>query len=274
VQVAVVGHVEWVEFARVERVPAQGAIVHAREAWEEPAGGGAVAAVQLARLAGKATLYTALGTDDRGRRARAELEQLGLRVVAAFRPEPQRRAFTHVDDEGERTITVIGERMAPREADGLPLAELATCDAVYFTGGDASALRAARTARVLVATARALATLQEGAVALDALVGSGSDPSERYADGDLDPPPGLVVRTAGERGGTWETADGRAGSYPPEPVPGTVVDSYGCGDSFAAGLTFALGAGLALEEALRLAARCGAACLTGRGAYAGQLRLD
>ena len=33
----------------------------------------------------------------------------------------------------------------------------------------------------------------------------------------------------------------------------------------------ALGAGLALEEALHLAARCGAACLMGRGPYEGQL---
>src|SRR6185312_15695945 len=51
-RVAVVGHVEWIEFARVERVPTPGEIVHASDAWQEPGGGGAVAAVQLARLAG------------------------------------------------------------------------------------------------------------------------------------------------------------------------------------------------------------------------------
>jgi ribokinase len=265
--------VEWVEFARVERVPPQGAIVHARDAWDEPAGGGAVAAVQLAKLAGSATLYTALGDDERGRRARAELEALGLRVETVFRAEPQRRAFTYVDDDGERTITVIGERMTPAGGDGLPLGELADCDAVYFTGGDAAALRAARQARVLVATPRALRDLERGGVELDALVGSARDPSERYEPGDLDPEPRLVVRTAGAEGGTWETADGGTGTYAPEPLPGPAVDSYGCGDSFAAGLTFALGLGLDLDEALRLAARCGAACVTGRGAYAGQLRL-
>jgi ribokinase len=52
-----------------------------------------------------------------------------------------------------------------------------------------------------------------------------------------------------------------------------VVDAYGCGDSFAAGLTFALGMGKPAPDALALAAACGAACLTGRGAYAGQLVL-
>src|SRR5919199_2566991 len=96
-RVAVVGHVEWVEFARVERVPRPGEIVHALESWEEPAGGGAVAAVQLARLAGDCLFLTALGDDELGRRAAQELSELGVRVEAAWRPEPQRRAFVHLD---------------------------------------------------------------------------------------------------------------------------------------------------------------------------------
>jgi len=66
---AVVGHVEWIQFARVERVPTAGEIVHAEETWEEPAGGGGVAAVQLFKLAGHCALYTALGDDDFGHRA-------------------------------------------------------------------------------------------------------------------------------------------------------------------------------------------------------------
>ena len=37
---AVVGHVEWVEFAKVERVPEPGEIVQASDWWAEAAGGG------------------------------------------------------------------------------------------------------------------------------------------------------------------------------------------------------------------------------------------
>jgi ribokinase len=48
---AVVGHVEWVNFLRIDRVLSPGAIALAGESWEEPAGGGGVAAVELARLA-------------------------------------------------------------------------------------------------------------------------------------------------------------------------------------------------------------------------------
>lgn len=268
---AVVGHIEWIEFVRVERMPVAGEIVHASDAWEEPGGGGAVAAVQLAKLAGGATLYTALGDDELGHRAKEELEALGLRVEAAFRPEPQRRGLVHVDAAGERTITVIGERLGPHGDDDLPWHELAGADAVYFTAGDAEAARRARAARTLVSTARGLETIAAAAVELDALVASGSDEGERYERGWLDPPPRVVVRTAGAAGGAWER-NGESGKYEATPLPGPVRDAYGCGDSFAAGLTYGLGAGWPVEQALELGARCGAACATGRGPYAAQLR--
>jgi ribokinase len=109
-------------------------------------------------------------------------------------------------------------------------------------------------------------------VQLDALVASASDKGERYGSGDLDPPPLLIVRTDGADGGSFEAADGNTGSWAAAPLPGRPVDAYGAGDSFAAGLTYGLGDGRACQEALALAARCGAACVTGRGPYAGQLR--
>jgi ribokinase len=270
-RVAVVGHVEWIEFARVERVPVAGEIVHAEDAWEEPGGGGAVAAVQLAKLAGGATFYTALGDDRLGHRARDELTAMGVRVEAAFRSEPQRRGFVYVDHAAERTITVIGDRMGPRGDDPLPWDELAEYDAVYFTAGDVAAAAAARAARTLVASARGIETLAAASVELDVLVASSSDAGERYEEGDLAPAPRLVVRTAGASGGEWERPNGERGRYEATPLPGPRVDAYGCGDSFAAGLTYGVGAGMPVDEALNLAARCGAACLTGRGPYSGQL---
>jgi ribokinase len=269
VRCAVVGHVEWVEFCRVERVPRPGEIAHALESWEEMGGGGGVASVRLATLGAETTLYTALGDDELGRRGSAELERRGVQVAAAWRPPPQRRAFTFVDREGERTITVIGERLGPRGDEPLPWRDLTATDAVYFVSGDAAALRAARAARVVCATARSLPTLREAGVELDALVHSGSDAGERYAPGDLDPPPRLVVTTAGSRGGRWTSADGRTGTWPAAPLPGPVSDAYGAGDSFAAGLTFSLGRGDELGQALAFAARSAAEALTLRGAYGG-----
>jgi ribokinase len=270
-RVAVIGHVEWIEFVRVPHVPAAGDIVHASEAWQEPGGGGAVAAVQLARLAGACTFFTALGDDPLGRRAHAELTALGLQIESRWRPEPQRRAVTHIDDAGERTITVIGQRMAPLAHDPLAWDLLADIDAVYITACDPAALHLARRARVVVATARILPVLRSSGVHLDALVGSAADPAERYTDGDLDPAPRLVVRTAGAAGGTYTPHDRPSVAYPVAPLPGPLVDAYGCGDSFAAGLTFALGAGRSPADAVAFAARCGAAVRTGRGPYSAQL---
>jgi ribokinase len=272
-RVAVIGHVEWVEFVRVERVPAPGDIVTAQEMWEEAGGGGAVSAAQLLKLAGECIFFTALGDDELGHRALEELRGRGLRVEAVFREEPQRRAFTFVDALGERTITVLGDKLIPEAADPLPWHELDGCDAVLFIAGDPESARLARRARLLTATSRALPWLREARVQLDALVGSSRDPSEAYAAGDLDPAPHAVVRTAGGAGGTWETADGRSGTYSPVPLPGPVSDTYGAGDSFVAGVTYGLAAGKPLEDALELGARCGAAELTGRGAYEAQLTL-
>lgn len=268
---AVVGHTEWIEFGHVDTVPAAGEIVHATEAWEEPGGGGAVAAVQLARLAGGCTFFTALGDDERGDLTRRRLDELGVRVEAATRDEPSRRAVVFVDANGERTITTLGRRLVPTAADRLPWNELEAVDAVYFTAGNPGALREARRGRVLVATSRVADLLVRADVHLDAVVGSGNDPAEAFDPEALTHPPHLVVRTDGVRGGRYETSDGRSGSYEASAAPGSVVDTYGSGDSFAAGLTFALGAGSDIDEAVALAARCGAWCASGKGPYGNQL---
>jgi ribokinase len=255
---AVVGHVEWAEFLRVPHLPMAGEITHVTDRWEAAAGGGAVAAVQLARLAGHATLIAALGDDELGHRAADELRGLGLDVEAIHREgQTQRRVIVHLDLTGERTITVIGDRMGPRGDDALGWPDL-DFDAVYFTAGDVGAVRAARRARVLTSTARSLATLREAKVPLDALVRSDLDDDERYEEGDLSPPPGLVVSTERSAGGRWEARDGSRGHYDAVEPPGPVRDTYGCGDAFAGGLTAGLGAGLDVGASLDLGARCGA----------------
>ncbi len=169
-----------------------------------------------------------------------------------------RRAITLVDGARERTITTIGAKLRPAG----PL-ELEGYDAIFFGAGDAAALRSARSARFLAGTPRELATLQEGGVPLDLLVGSGSDPGERYDD-SLEV--GVYCATDGGRGGV--AGDVR---YAAAPLPGPLVDTYGAGDSFAAALCFALARGDSLPEALGLAARAGAAVVTGKGPYTAQI---
>jgi ribokinase len=260
---AVVGHVEWVEFLRVEAVPTPGEIVSSTESWAEPAGGGGVAAVELARLAGRSALYCLLGGDDLGAQSRMRLEAAGVRVHSPQSDGRQRRGFVYLDDVGERTITVIGDKPRPPGGEGtLPWEELDNVDGVYFTAGDAEAVRQARRARVLVATARELPTLHAAGVELDALVASGEDDAERYQTGDLDPPPKLVVSTAGSLGG-WAQP---GGPYKAAAPPGPYQDAYGAGDCFAAGLTYALAKRMDVPDALTFASERGALALTRRGA--------
>ncbi len=261
---AVVGHVEWVDFARVERVPGPGEIVTALESWVEVGGGGAVAAGELVRLGAQTTFFTAFGTDDLGVRAEAELRGRGLRLETVVRESPQRRAFTSVDRDGERAITVMGEKLVPRAADPLPWSELDSTDAVYFCGGDPGAVREARRARILVATARELPTLRAAGVEVDVLIHSGRDAGERFRPGELDPAPRLVVTTEGPRGGRY-TGNGEEGRWAAAPLPGPLEDTYGSGDCFAAALALALAEGRSTRGALDFAAGRSAHAMARRG---------
>jgi ribokinase len=265
---AVVGHVEWVQFARVAHVPAAGEVVHARDPFEEPAGGGAVAAVQLARLGARTRLFTAVGEDEHGTRAIARLGELGVEVHAQLLPEPTRRAVTFVDDAGQRTITTLGPRLEPRGEDpGLDPAAIGELAGAYITAGDAAAGCAVRrAAHRLVASPRARAVLAAG-VRLDAIVLSADDELEREAAEQAPGDPGVLVLTEGAGGGSYRGADGLLGRWEAVPPPGPVVDAYGCGDSFAAGFTFGMAIDLPVAEAVSLAARCGAVCATGHGPY-------
>ena len=264
-RVAVIGHVEWCEFARVERVPLAGEIAEGSPVLEEPAGGGAVAAVQMARLAGSCDFFTALGDDATARRAIDRLSALGVTVHAAKRAAPTRRAWVHVDSQGERTITVLGEKLVPALGDPLSWDVLDQAEGVFFVAGADGVLERARAAHLLGATTRSLPS--GPGVALDVAIGSSNDVSETFAPGDLKPPPTLSVWTNGGAGGRWLSADGRNGTYQPAPLPGPVADAYGAGDSFAAGTTFGLARGDTIDEALALGARCGATVMTSNGPY-------
>ncbi len=197
------GHVEWVRFARVERVPEPGTIVSALESWEEPAGGGAVAAAELVRLGAEVDFFVAVGNDEVGEQAHEALRELGCRVHAARRDEAQRLAFTYLDSEGERTITLLGPKLHPRGSDPLPWDVLADIDAVYFTAGTQTRCglrgRLAPSSRRPASCQRSWKPMFE----LDALVRSGVDPSEAYESGLLEPEPKLIVSTLGREGGSF-----------------------------------------------------------------------
>jgi ribokinase len=262
-RIAVVGHVEHVTAGRVPAVPRAGEIVHVADPRWFPGGGGGVAFLQLARSDAEVHLFTALGDDEGGDRVAAELAHAGGKLHVVRRRAPHTRCVAMIGPDGERTIVVLGEPHHPRGDDPLPWELLARCDAAYFTADDPAALRHARAARVLVATARRRATLAAAGVRADAVLGSVADPREASTLADYPAPPEALVLTDGPRGGTIATAAGTVRFPAPPPPPRTAGGAYGAGDTFAAAVTWFLAAGLPVAEACARAGPHGAAVLAG-----------
>jgi ribokinase len=227
-------------------------------------GGGAVAATVLADLGAEVDFFTALGDDASGHAAQAGLEDRGVHVHVAWRAQPTRRAITLLEPDGERTIITLGERLEPRQADDLDWERLRDSASVYFTAGDAGALRCARRAPVVVASPRARDVLDTAGVRIDALVFSERDRDEREWADRFAANATLLVATEGSHGGRWwgETE----GRWAAVPLPGAPRDSYGAGDSFAAGFTLGLGRGDSIQAAAAVGAELGARALTRVGA--------
>ncbi len=178
-RIAVVGHIEWVDFVSLPRYPEEGEVAHAAHWSARVGGGGGVAAVVLAEMGAEVDFFLALGRDAPGEATVAQLRERGVRPHVAWRDTMTRRAITYLTAGGERTIVTIGERLEPLGSDGLPWERLRDADAVYFTAGDAGALVHARAARVLTATPRGREALEHSSVTMDALIYSDEDADER-----------------------------------------------------------------------------------------------
>ncbi len=172
------------------------------------------------------SFLTALGTGP-GRRARG-------RRAARARRDRSRAAHGRVPSGARsRSSTTTPSARSPCSASGscpcaldpLPWETLGELDAIYLTGGDAGAVRAARAARVLVATPRALGAIAESGVTLDVLVGSAHDPGEVYEPGMLASEPRVIVRTSGGEGGSWEARVAAPGEPPLPWLPGATPGS-------------------------------------------------
>ncbi len=265
-KLAVIGHIEWVTFLKVDQLPLAGQISHAKDSFEEAAGGAAVAAVQMARITnGPVDLITSLGKDDYGEKCYERLTKLGLNLKVAWREKPTRKGISLISKDGERAITVIGQRLQPNAADDLPWSDMKNYDGIFVTATDEEGLRLARKAKFLAATPRTgKKTLTFSNVKINALIGSGLDPGERINYEELSPKPNIYIATEGKSGGIVYPKRQRYKSTKPSSKE---IDSYGCGDCFAGAVTTALSAKLDLDLAINIGAYYGAECSTHYGPY-------
>ncbi len=266
IKLAVIGHIEWVTFLKVDQLPLAGQISHAKDCFEEAAGGAAVAAVQMARLINEPVdLITSLGKDSYGEKCFERLTKLGLNLKVAWRDKPTRKGISLISKDGERAITVIGERLQPIASDDLPWSDMKNYDGIFITATDKEGIRLASEAKFIAATPRTGAvTLRDSKVKINALIGSRLDPGEKINFEELLPKPDLYIATEGKSGGTIYPEKLKYKSIKPSSEE---IDSYGCGDCFAGAVTTALSAKLNLDQAIKIGAYCGAECSTHYGPY-------
>ena len=248
---AVIGHVEWVNFLKVDQLPKPGAISHSKKSLEYPAGGGSIIAKTLSDLTLKQVhFFTALGNDDYGDKCFKILSRMGIKLHVAWLDKPTRKGFSLIDSQGERAITVIGERLTPNYKDCLDWSILKNMDGIFITASDSKIFKMARSASILCTTPRVgLNTINESNVLVDGLIGSNLDPGEKFSFSELSLKPKYTIKTEGEKGGIIFPG----GRYDAFKNNNPKVDSYGCGDSFAAGILYGLASKWNIEKTVNLA---------------------
>ncbi len=262
---AVIGHIEWITFLKVDQLPKPGLISHSKYFLECPAGGGTVIAKRLRELTNSEVhFFTALGDDFYGNQSFNILERMGIKLHVAWRDEPTRRGFSIIDSVGERSITIIGDRIAPKNKDNLDWSTLNDMDGIFITAADKEIFKKSRVAKILCTTPRVgLDIINESGIFLDGLIGSNLDPGEVFSLNELRLKPRFVIKTEGKNGGIVFPG----GRYKAIGNKKKEVDSYGCGDSFAAGILYGLTSNWDIEESLNIAKIMGRNCSEHFGPY-------
>ena len=268
---AVIGHIEWINFLEVDQLPKPGLISHSKKSKEYPAGGGSVIAKSLRELTStEVHFFTALGNDFYGNQCQDILENMGIKLHVAWRDKPTRKGFSLIDSYGERSITIIGDRLAPSHKDNLDWSILNNMDGIFITAADIEIFKKSRIAKVLCTTPRVgLKIINESGIFLDGLIGSNLDPGEVYSLNQLKLNPKFIIKTEGENGGIVYPG----GRYKAFENNKNKVDSYGCGDSFAAGILYGLTSKWSIEESLNLAKMLGRNCSEHFGPYTNTIKI-
>lgn len=279
-----VGHAALDRIYRIEAFPPEPTKVRALEHVEAGGGMSANAAVAIARLGGKAELWSRTGDDAAGAAIRAGLkaEKVDVRYLMAYEGARSSTSAIIVDDAGERLI--VGQRDAgmPSGTSWLPLERVAGADAVL---GDVRWLEGLRSTFQRAREANVITLLDAELGAREALPGIlkltdyaiFSRPSLReFAPGDTDEDrlkavlalgPRHVGVTRGAEGYAWREHDGSHGVQAAFPV--TVTDTTGAGDAFHGAFALMIAEGRTTADAVRMACAVAALKCTRLGSRAG-----
>src|SRR6476659_1937205 len=278
-----VGHSPLDRIYRIEAFPAQPTKVRALEHIEAGGGMAANAAVAVARLGGKAELWSRIGDDSAGTAIRAGLkaERVDVRYIQSFEGARSSTSAIIVDDKGERLI--VGQRDAgmPGGTSWLPLERVKEADAVL---GD---LRWLEGLRAVFSRARkeTVPTVLDADLGAREAIGGilkltdhaifCAPALREFAPGDSDAErlghvlslgPKHAGVTLAREGYLWRERDG-GGNVPAFGV--SVTDTTGAGDAFHGAFALMLAEGRSSPERARIATAVAALKCTRLGSRAG-----
>jgi len=278
-----VGHAALDRIYRIEAFPPEPTKVRALEHVEAGGGMAANASVAIARLGGRAELWSRIGDDSAGSAIRAGLkaERVDVRCVQGFEGARSSTSAIIVDDKGDRLI--VGQRDAgmPSGTSWLPLERVAEADAVL---GDVRWLEGVRAVFGRARKEQVLTVLDADLGAREALGGilgltdyaifsapalrefaPGASDTERLAH-VLTLGPRHAGVTLGREGYLWREG-AEHGHVPACDV--SVIDTTGAGDAFHGAFALMVAEGRRTAESARMAAAVAALKCTRLGSRAG-----
>jgi sulfofructose kinase len=282
--VIVVGHTALDRVYRIDAFPAKPTKVAARDHREEGGGSAANAAAAIAVLGGAVSLWSRVGDDETGAKARRALARCGVDVSGVIACEGAKTptAAVIVDAKGERLVVSEDDHVLPMEADWLPLGAVAEAGVVLsdltWLEGTRAAFAAARACDVptLVDVDLGGGLLLDRVADLTDYAIFSTPAFERFVQGTddgarFDALIAMGVRYAGVTRGAigyaWKARDGQPGMQASFKVP--VVDTTGAGDAFHGVFAMGLASGLTDAECALIASAAAALKCRRLGARAG-----
>jgi ribokinase len=288
-KIVVVGSLNMDLVGLAPRLPVAGETIIGHTFFDAPGGKGANQAYAAAKLGGRVSMFGRVGSDDLGRRMRANLEQVGCDAsgVLALKDCPSGIALIFVADDGHNSIMVLpGANGRLTEADveaSRDQFEGAAYVLLQLEIPLGTVVAAARTARragaqVILDPAPAQPLSDELFSLVDVLTPNETEAailaelSPRRLDADQAADIGCQLQRRGARivivklggQGCVLVSDGEPRHFPTPKV--LAVDTTAAGDVFNAALAVGLTEGMDISAACQFANRAGAVSVTRRGA--------
>jgi ribokinase len=282
-RVVVVGSINADLVVVTERLPGPGETVSGGRFARHGGGKGANQAVAAARLGARVAMVGAVGADELGDAAVAELQDEGIDVSGVVRMDDAATgvALIVVDAHGENQIAIaagangrLGPAHVPRlEGEGVLLVGFEVPDQVVVAGAAAAAgwttiLNPAPARAITEAVVAARPILTPNATEAAQLTGEEDPEAAARALRERTGAPVLI--TLGSAGALLLDGEGGAERLPAPEVD--VVDTTGAGDALNGALAAELAAGRPLAEAARFAIAAAARSTTREGARGGMPR--